>query len=177
MEIIFRPIEHKFFDLDKELEVQTVAITHIDAVSATANISGFVPLRSIAHEYGWDTETLRVAVKECNERSEVAILNPLKPTLFLVPKTDGKSNTLFYITDLLNAMNHLEIETVRFTHYFFLVGNFPKDEISKILEVMLNPLTKSTLKKVYWDIDTRQELQMKKLYLDIKKRLGISNEA
>ena len=177
MEIIFRPIEHRFFDLDKELEVQIVAITDIDAVSATENISGFVPLRSIAHEYGWDTETLRVAVKECNERSEVAILNTLKPTLFLVPKTDGKSNTLFYITDLLNAMNHLEIETVRFTHYFFLVGNFPKDDISKILEVMLNPLTKSTLKKVYWDIDTRQELQMKKLYLDIKKRLGISNEA
>jgi hypothetical protein len=177
MQIIFRPIEHRFYDPNKEIEVQSVSITDIDAVSATANIGGFVPLRSIAYEYGWDTKILKVAVKECNERGEVVILNQLKPTLFLVPKNKDKSNTLFYITDLLNAMNHLDIKTVRFTHHFFLFGNLREDEIPTILEVMLNPLTKSTLKKVIWDIDTRQELQMTKLYLDIKSRLRLSNEA
>jgi hypothetical protein len=177
VEIIFRPIEHRFYDPNKELEVQTVSISDIDAVSATANMGGFVPLRLIAYEYGWDTEILKVAVKECNERGEVVILNQLKPTLFLVPKTKDKSNTLFYITDLLNAMNYLEIKTVSFTHHCFIFGNLRGDEISTMLEVMLNPLTKSTLKKVIWDIDTRQELQMTKLYLDVKSRLRISGDA
>ena len=86
-----------------------------------------------------------------------------------MPKTKGESNTLFYITDLLLAINHLKISTLHFTHYGFIQNKLPAKEIEQILEVMLNPLTQSTLKQVIWDVDVRQDDKMEYLHKVIKQ--------
>jgi hypothetical protein len=169
MEIIFRPIQHTFDEVIMGQAIWFRPINGVDAISATANASGFTPLTSIARAYDWQREAIQEAVKQCNEKGEVAVLNRLKPNLFLVPKTKGESNSLFYITDLLLAINHLKISTLHFTHYGFIQNKLPVNEIEQILEVMLNPLTKSTLKQVIWDIDVRQDDKMEYLHKIIKQ--------
>jgi hypothetical protein len=178
MEIIFRPIQHTFDEVFMGQAIWFRPINGVDAISATANASGFTPLTSIARAYEWQRETIQEAVKQCNEKGEIAVLNHLQPKLFLVPKTKGESNTLFYITDLLLAINHLKISTLHFTHYGFIQNKLPAKEIEQILEVMLNPLTQSTLKQVIWDIDVRQDDKMEYLHKVIKQYgLRLSNGA
>lgn len=178
MEIIFRPIQHTSDEVIMGHAIWFRPINGIDAISATANASGFTPLTSIARAYEWQREIIQEAVKQCNDKGEVAILNHLQPNLFLVPKTKGQSNTLFYITDLLKAINHMKFQNLHFTHYGFIQNKLPSEEIEKILEVMLNPLTQSTLKQVIWDIDVRQDANMEYLHTVIKQYgLRLSDEA
>lgn len=178
MNLTFRPIRHTFDEVIMGQAIWFRPIDGVDAISATANTSGFTPLTSIARAYEWQRETIQEASNQCNERGEVAILNILQPTLFLVPKTKGQSNTLFYITDLLKAINHMKVETLHFTHYGFIQDKLPRVEIEKILEVMLNPLTQSTLKEIIWDIDVRQDANMGYLHKVIKQYgLRLSSDA
>lgn len=178
MEIIFRPIQHSFDEVIMGHAIWFRPINGIDAISATANASGFTPLTSIARAFDWQRETIQEAAKQCNDKGEIAVLNYFQPNLFLVPKTKGQSNTLFYITDLLKALNHMRFETLHFTHYGFIQNKLPANEIEKILEVMLNPLTQSTLKQVIWDIDVRQDDKMEYLHKVIKQYgLRLSDEA
>ncbi len=178
MEIIFRPIQHSFDEVIMGHAIWFRPINGIDAISATANASGFTPLTSIARAFDWQRETIQEAAKQCNDKGEIAVLNHFQPNLFLVPKTKGQSNTLFYITDLLKALNHMRFETLHFTHYGFIQNKLPANEIEKILEVMLNPLTQSTLKQVIWDIDVRQDDKMEYLHKVIKQYgLRLSDEA
>jgi hypothetical protein len=169
MEISFRPIQHTLDEMIMGQAIWFRPINGIDAISATANVRGFTPLTSIARAYEWARETIDEAAKQCNELGEVAVLDFLQPNLFIVPKTKGQSNTLFYITDLLKAINHMDCETLHFTHYGFIQDKLPSEEIEKILEVMLNPLTQSTLKQVIWDIDLRQDSNMGYLHRVIKQ--------
>lgn len=178
MEIIFRPIKHTFDEVIMGHAIWFRPISGIDVISATANANGFTPLTSITRAYEWQRKTIQEAVKQCNDKEEVAILNYLQPNLFLVPKTKGQSSTLFYITDLLKAINHMRFETLHFTHYGFIQNKLPNEEIEKILEVMLNPLTQLTLKQVVWDIDVRQDANMKYLHSVVKQyRLRLSEDA
>ena len=133
MEISFRPIQHTFDEVIMGQAIWFKPINGVDAVSATANASGFTPLTSIAHAYDWQRETIQQAVKQCNEKGEVAVLSHFQPNLLLVPRTKGESNTLFYITDLLLAINHLKISTLHFTHYGFNQNKLPVTEIEQIL--------------------------------------------
>lgn len=172
MKISFRPIQHTFDEVIMGQAIWFRPINGVDAVSATANARGFTPLTSIARAYEWTRETIDEAVNQCNEKNEVAVLDLFEPNLFLVPKTKGQSNTLFYITDLLKAINHMRFETLHFTHYGFIQDKLPSEEIEKILEVMLNPLTQSTLKQVIWDIDVRQDANMGYLH-KVTKQYGL----
>lgn len=169
MNITFRPIQHTFDEVIMGQAIWFRPINGVDAISATANAGGFTPLTSIARAYEWQQETIQEASNQCNEKGEVAILNILQPTLFLVPKTRGQSNTLFYVTDLLKAINHMKVKTLHFTHYGFIQDKLPSEEIEKILEVVMNPLTHSTLKQVIWDIDVRQDFNMRYLHKVIKQ--------
>jgi uncharacterized protein YfeS len=72
----------------------------------------------------------------------------------------------------------MRFETLHFTHYGFIQNKLPSEEIEKILEVMLNPLTRSTLKQVIWDIDVRQDANMEYLHSVVKQYgLRLSSDA
>lgn len=130
-------------------------INDVDGISATANTEGFTPLTSITNAYDWDRNLINHASQECNLKNEIAIVRQIKPTLFLVPKTKGNSDTEFLIKDLIHAINEMQIENLHFTHYGFIQNKLPEDELRNIFKVLNGSTTKSTIKEVTLDIDTR----------------------
>ena len=178
MEILFRPIEHSFDEEAMGHAIWFQPIGDVDGISATANGEGSTPLTSIARAYGWQRETIRDASDKCNKKDEICILDNVNPKLMLVPKTKGHHSVLFYINDLLLAANHLKLKNLHFTHYRFVQNKLPKDEIYEILSVMMSPLLNSTLEKVIWDIDVRQEDNMETMYQYMRHYgLRLVNEA
>lgn len=104
-----------------------------DAVSLTANASGFTPLAAVACCYSYDSRLLTRASDACNQNGEICILRELNPTAFLVPRTRGKEKSKFLIEDLLNAVEAEQKTTLHFTHFHHL-HSFPTKELSVILE-------------------------------------------
>lgn len=131
-------------------------INGIDGISATANVEGFTPLTSIANAYDWDRNLINQASQQCNLKQEIAIVRQLKPTLFLVPKTEGNSDTVFLIKDLISAINEMRIEYLHFTHYGFIQNNCISKEITAVLNSLRTSSHKSNLKKLTIDIDERK---------------------
>ena len=111
MEILFRPIQHDPMEIIMGQAIWFSPINGIDGISATANTEGFTPLTSIANAYDWDRNLIKQATHECNSKSQIAIVEQVKPTLFLVPKTKGDSDTEFLIKDLISAINEMKIES------------------------------------------------------------------
>jgi hypothetical protein len=71
-----------------------------------------------------------------------------------------------------------KLKNLHFTHYRFVQNKLPKDEIYEILSVMMSPLLNSTLEKVIWDIDVRQEDNMETMYQYMRHYgLRLVNEA
>ncbi len=159
MRLIFCVREHTFDEIYMGQQLGFPAIQGVDAISATANARGFTPLTAIARTYGWEREQLEMASADCNQRQEIAVVNPLTPCLLLVPKTRGDSGWLpnadRLLIDLLAAAKHLRLGSLHFTHFGFLQGRPPEMEMRRILEMLLSPLHTPTLNVMYWDIDRR----------------------
>ncbi len=129
--------------------------TGCDAISATANGAGFTPLTAAARHFGWDPVSLGQATDACNARRQVAVVNDIAPTLFLVPQTKGVADAQFLIKDLLRAVSKVGVNGLHFTHYGFLQGRFPTREIADVLHELLDPGTGSRLTRLVFDIDHR----------------------
>jgi hypothetical protein len=138
-------------------------------ISATANLTSPHPfLWNISQAYGWDYAALDKSVMECERKKEIITALDFHPYLFLVPQTRNSTKAKlapeYFITSLLDCINHLKKKRLHFTHFSFIKSSFPKKEISAILSVLLNPLVKTTLENVYWDIDSRHSKEMFMLY-------------
>lgn len=155
MKIKFRPCSHDPMEVIMGQAIWFTPINDVDGISATANTEGFTPLTSITNAYDWDRNLINHASQECNLKNEIAIVRQIKPTLFLVPKTKGNSDTEFLIKDLIHAINEMQIENLHFTHYGFIQNKLPEDELRNIFKVLNGSTTKSTIKEVTLDIDTR----------------------
>jgi len=168
MRMIFCVREHTSDEIFMGHQLGFPAIKGIDAISATANAHGFTPLTAIARKYGWQNDQLEAASVECNSRQEVAIVNTLSPTLLLVPKTRGDEGGLLVvdglISDLLAAVNHLNLRSFHFTHFGFMQGRPPELVMLRILQVLLNPTKSSPLDVLYWDIDIRGLKELVNIY-------------
>lgn len=156
MEILFRPIQHDPMEIIMGQAIWFSPINGIDGISATANTEGFTPLTSIANSYEWDGNLIRKATHECNAKAQIAIVKQVKPTLLLVPKTKGNSDTEFLIQDLISAINEIKIENLHFTHYGFIQNNCISKEITSVLNSLRTSSHKSNLKKLTIDIDERK---------------------
>ena len=155
MEILFRPIQHDPMEIIMGQAIWFSPINGIDGISATANTEGFTPLTSIANAYDWDRNLINQASQECNSKKEIAIVRQVKPTLFLVPKTKGNSNTEFLIEDLIYANNEMRIENLHFTHYGFIQNKLPKNELEIIIQYLRSLSLKRSIKKIMIDVDKR----------------------
>jgi len=168
MRLIFCVREHTFDEIQMVHLLGFPAILGLDAISATANANGFTPLTAIARTYGWQRDQLEAASAQCNQRQEVAVITALSPNLLLVPRTHGEDGRLpnvgNLISDLLTAVNHLNIRSLHFTHFGFVQGRFPEMEARTILNALLGSLHQSSLDVLYWDIDRRVLNDMIKLY-------------
>ena len=131
-----------------------------DAVSATANTHGFTPVRAAATHFGWDLALVEAAAEACNRRGEIAVVNSAAPMLFLVPATKGRGNTNYLIRDLLRAVSAADADGLHLTHFGFLQGRFPEDEIADVLTEILAPRLPLCLRRVVFDIDSRAESKL-----------------
>ena len=131
-----------------------------DAISATANAPGFTPLVAVARHFGWDYGMLEVAAGACNKKGEVAVVSAVSPKLFLVPATKGHGEAKFLIADLLKATSAVGSCGLHFTHFGFLQGRFPEEELRDILAEILSPHLSHTLQTLVFDIDVRAESRL-----------------
>ena len=128
-----------------------------DTISATANTNDSTTLNAIRRHYGWSDELIKKASKECNLAGEVAIVTEVKPTLLLVPKTNGKEDVTYLIEDLIAAANKIGTRILSFTHYGFSPRRkYPRRELESIIRTMTDHRTKSTIQEIWWDVDFRR---------------------
>jgi len=167
VKIIFRPIQHDPMEIIMGQAIWFVPLNDVDGISATANIEGFTPLTSITNAYDWDRELINQASYKCNSKGENAIINQVKPTLFLVPKTKGNSDTEFLIEDLISAISKMKIENLHFTHYGFVQKNTVSEELKQVLSSFRDLTRDNYLQKVIIDIDERKIKEV--MSLDIRK--------
>jgi hypothetical protein len=131
-----------------------------DAISATANAPGFTPLVAVARHFAWDYGMLEAAASACNDKGEIAIVTSTVPKLFLVPATKGHGEVKFLITDLLKATANVGAQGLHFTHFGFLQGRVPEEEISVVLDEILSLRISLTLQRIVFDIDVRAERRL-----------------
>ena len=160
MEIIFREVRHTYDETYMGHKYWFSQEIECDAISATANTSGFTPLWAVIRHYGWSRDLLTKAAEQCNARQEIAVIKQLSPSLFLVPHTHGQGNTEFLIKDLVKAANAINSEVLSFTHYGFVQNSLPLTEIKFILSVLLDKNMESSVRVLVWDIDVRFKKEM-----------------
>lgn len=144
IQITVRPID----------QVSLPKVIQADGVSLTANATGFTPLASVASAYGWRGQDLIAPCDECNRRQEICVLSHFKPQAFLVPRTRGRAQDDFLISDLVDACEQQAISRLHFTHYFFILDEFPEREINIILE-HLRKRHVTALQEIIFDIDSK----------------------
>jgi len=123
-------------------------------------VNGFTLLNAIANRFSWNTELISSASKQCNSRYEIAIISELKPTLLLVPSTQGKGDTDFLVKDLINSANAVSADVLNFTHFGFIQNRLPRKEITAILDYFMNPSVKRSIRVIVWEIDFRFKKEM-----------------
>ncbi len=157
MDIHFRTIRNSHDETSMGHKIWFPPTTGCDVISATANAPGFTPLIAVARHFGWDYGHLETAAAACNNRREIAIVTSVAPTLFLVPATKGRGDAKFLIKDLLRAISEVGCQGLHFTHFGFIQGRLPDQEVTEILREILSPDLTTSLKNFVFDIDVRAE--------------------
>ena len=158
MKVTFRNVYHIPLEIYMSHKYWFPPCHGADTISATANANGgFTTLTAIRGRYGWSDELIKKASKACNLAGEVAIVTEVKPTLLLVPKTNGKEDVTYLIEDLIAAANKIGTRILNFTHYGFSPRKkYPRKELESIIRTMSNHRTKSTIEEICWDVDFRR---------------------
>ena len=171
MKINFRVNHHTEHEITMGHKLGFTPIPWVDVISATANMKGFTPLRAIRNRQGWEEKLIELAAKECNDQGEIAIVSECSPTLLLVPKTKNRVTPLrqidFLTKDLIAAVNKLNAKYLHFTHFGFVQGILPFDEIYAIFRSLLNPKIETSLEIIYFELDARCLDVMTWFYRDV----------
>lgn len=156
MNVTFRSIEHTPDEIAMGHALWFNPIPKCDGISSTANTNGFTPLRAIERAFGWNRSVIDGAAESCNAEGEVCVL-PFSPKLLLVPATKGHGNTEFLIHDLMAASKSAGIRSLHFTHFGFLQGCLPLNEVATILSHLFGNVRTLGLENIVIDIDARVE--------------------
>jgi len=129
----------------------------IDAVSATANISGFTQLTAIAGHYGWKAADITRIARMANERKEIGVARGTEPLLIVVPQTKAAfgADALSIMKDLLAACRESAVQTLHFTHYGMLLTERPLSEMKALLAFLATYDEDTSLQTIIWDVDDR----------------------
>jgi hypothetical protein len=133
MEICFNVVRHIFDEVEMGHKIFFRPCDDADAISATANTRGFTPLTAIVRRYRWDRELIKKAAEECNSLNEVIIVDEVKPTLLLVPKTREVSEIAQLTENLIESASQLDCKILHFTHFGFTQGRYPTQETLTII--------------------------------------------
>ena len=124
-------------------------------ISATANIGGSYSLYRFIEKYKWKSNWFELEHK-CNKENSIVLVDNLFPKLVLVPKTrqSAKNPPELFIANLLKLFINKTV-TLHFTHYAFILNQYPADEIEKIISAIEANHNKKFIDTIYWDIDER----------------------
>jgi hypothetical protein len=140
-------------------------------VSMTANIMGFTPSNGMIDSVQyrkWPRKEIRNIEDSCNELQEVMIFDYISPSLLLVPKTRGKSDTKSLMRSLLEAVDYMGVEYLHFRHYEGLLREFTAiEEVTEIFNCFLNPNLETSLKEVLIDVGDKKIID---IYNEIIKK-------
>jgi hypothetical protein len=136
MEIVIRPIYQHSVPPRTKRRVGFIPMEEADLVSATANPSSTGPLFQIASSYGWNFGKLKSASKKCNKYQSLALIDQ-NPSLVLVPRTNGDSDTGVILEDLTKVIRESGAKVINFTHYGFLNQRLPSEEITKFFSAII----------------------------------------
>jgi hypothetical protein len=162
MDVRIRPITHAPDEITMGHVFWYYPAPKCDGISATANAEGFSPLIAIDRHYNWDRRVTTSASNACNAAGTVCVV-PVTPTLLLVPATKGKSDTSFLIADLLAAACAAKIQKLHFTHFGFMQGHLPKQEVSAVLDYLFSNLSSIALQTIVIDVDSRVQFDFDQL--------------
>jgi len=138
-------------------------------ISATSDMDGFTTLSALCREVNLNSERVKLDADECNQLGKTRLISAVNPSLFLVPKSTN-ANLIefpeFTITELIKVAHYFKTDTVHFTHYSFL-ESFPKEEIIKIMILLLNPFFVPNIKEFVWEIDSRYQSELLASYTHV----------
>ncbi|MGJ4734867.1 hypothetical protein ACQV4P_18270 [Leptospira levettii] len=125
-----------------------------DGISLTAALKdGFNIFGSLTAGLKMNTIEARKASDMCNRRGEVLIYKTTNPAIFFVPKTRGQKEETFLIKDLLDACSHCKVKRLMFTHYIYLMKQFPEKEVASIFSY-IKENENIDLQTMIWEIDS-----------------------
>lgn len=134
------------------------------SVSMTANFRGFTPSNANIDDMRyrkWPKKEILNMEDSCNELQEVMIFDYISPSLLLVPKTRGKSDTKFLMKSLLEAANYIGAEHLHFRHYDGLLRELTATaEVTEIFHCFLNPELETSLKEVLIDVGDKKIIEI-----------------
>ena len=153
MEILIRPIYQHSAPAKARCRVGFRPVEEAELVSATANASSFGPLAQIASGYGWNFAKLKSASKKCNKYQALALIDQ-NPSLVLVPKTNGDSDTAAILKELITVIRESGARVINFTHYGFLNESLPTKEVATFLNAIIQS-DFGNVRVAFIDIDSK----------------------
>ena len=134
-----------------------------DAISVTANTSGFTVCNAVLGCYGKDEERLKVLANKCNIEQKVMYDAHVKPSLIFVPKTNETEDVAKFIKDVVDVADVMEVKRLRFTHYEVVFKELPAQQIETILDCLFAKDIATTLEEVVIEIDEKFERQLSEM--------------
>ena len=136
--------------------------------SVTANMESGSPARAILQNLRVIPAQRRVAEhigQYVNRHKQVQLDELDFGLLATVPKTFGshRANIESHVIKIFAGMNHADIDRVQFTHYAYIERQFPLEELTRIIRIVLNPLLNHRFKYAVFDIDSRHVASMRNL--------------
>lgn len=164
MFLAFRPIKRTPDEIRMGQALWFNPVDDCDGISATANITGFTPVRAIGRRLAWDRVVVNQAAAVCNVRQEVCVV-PFSPKLLLVPATKGRGDSGFLIRDLIASCRSAGVRSLHFTHWGFIQGKLPAKEVASIMSYLISNVSTLPLQNLVIDIDARVESDFFKLLI------------
>ena len=134
------------------------------SVSMTANFRGFTPSNANIDDMRyrkWPKKEILNMEDSCNELQEVMIFDYISPSLLLVPKTRGKSDTKSLMKSLIEAANYINAEYLHFRNYsYFIRGLEATNEVTDVFDYFLNPELETSLKEVLIDVGDKKIIEI-----------------
>lgn len=129
--------------------------TGCDGISATANHGGFTTLMRIATALNIASGSIEKLSGQANAGNCVCTIGRDGWRLFLVPKTIGRDEVAQRIKSLLEIISSERIRILNFTHYNFIQGAFPAEDVAAILDVMHTYSSPDGPREILFDMDDR----------------------
>ncbi len=164
MEIIFRPMAYEANMSQDHRTLGYVRSLEADTISVTANPMPGSPLSIVADQLNLDRARLHKAAVKSNRYAKIAVLESMKPRIFLIPKTTGEQDASVVIDELIENATECKSEVLNFTHYGMIRGDVPEAEVISIFKRFADKSTESKIKVIVWDVDARHLQRFRALH-------------